>query len=154
MEPLLPFLQAKAFLEFRKGQITSSWGQLGRAPFSAVERAGLWRAVWRRPRTIRGVGAEGAYRAEGSTEHVVLWCRLQLNFNFPDTEYLDRKSLTLLYNQFTLRKRCERLIPLILNASGNVLVIFRPPPFFLVFLTLHYLVHYENVTDKKIMTWV
>lgn len=90
MERLLPFLQAKAFLEFRKGQITSSWGHLGLAPFSAVERAGLWGAVWRRPRTIWGVGVEGAYRAEGSAEHVVLWCRRQLNFNFPDTEYLDR----------------------------------------------------------------
>lgn len=97
---------------------------------------------------------EGAYSTEDSAGHVVLWCRLQLNSNFPDTEYLDLESLNLLYNQFILRKRCERLIPLILNASGNVLVISRALFFFFVFLTLYYLVHYENVTDKKIMTWV
>lgn len=58
---------------------------------------------------------------------VVIWCKLQLKANFSDTEYLDLKSLSICFiiNLYFLKRRCKRLIPLILNASGNVLVIFK-----------------------------
>lgn len=56
---------------------------------------------------------------------MVIWCRLQFNFNFPDTDSLDLKLLNMLNNSFIFKERCERLVPLILNASENILVIFK-----------------------------
>lgn len=48
-----------------------------------------------------------------------------IQFQFSRYDSLDLKLLNMLNNSFIFKERCERLVPLILNASENILVIFK-----------------------------